>query len=259
MNVMEEKEPIHSDNWEVNLDIFEGPLALLLHLINKLEIDIYDIPIARITEQYMDYLQAMQLLKLDIAGDYLVMAATLMSIKSQMLVPRNEGFEEQDEEDFLHEEEDPREQLMEMLLEYRKFKNVASQLEERQEERAVYFTKQPMDVSQYQEQVPLKENEVDLNDLMSAFKNMMKQKELLAPSQTTIETEEITVSDKMQFIENRLRGNRKGVISFKNLFDVPTKREMVVTFLALLELIKENKVTAKQEDTYADIELAFWR
>lgn len=255
---MEEKSTVHSDKWKVNLDSFEGPLSLLLHLINKLEIDIYDIPIAKITEQYMDYIQAMQLMKLDIAGDYLVMAATLMSIKSQMLVPRNDGFDEEEGEDYFSEEEDPREQLMEMLLEYRKFKNVAAQLEERQEERSVYFTKQPMDVSHYQKQVPLTENELDLTDLMSAFKDMIKQKELLSPSFTTIETEEITVSEKMQFIENRLRGNRSGQLSFRTLFDVPTKREMVVTFLALLELIKENKVTAKQESTYSDIELAFW-
>lgn len=251
------EEQNYSDKWTVNLDVFEGPLDLLLHLINKLEIDIYDIPIAKITAQYMEYVQAMQLLQLDVAGDYLVMAATLMNIKSQMLVPRNDGFDEEDGEDFYQEDEDPREQLMEMLLEYRKFKNVAAQLEEKQEERSVYFTKDPTDVSAYQEKVPLRENELDLQDLMTVFKDMLKRKELRDPTPTTIETEEITVTDKMSYIVHHLQGNKRGRVSFKKLFDVPTKREMVVTFLALLELIKENKITAEQEDTYSDIELAF--
>lgn len=245
-----------SDKWTVNLDVFEGPLDLLLHLINQLEIDIYDIPIAKITTQYMEYLQAMQLLELDVAGDYLVMAATLMNIKSQMLVPRNDGFDEEGEEFYL-DDEDPREQLMEMLLEYRKFKNVAAQLEEKQEERSVYFTKNPTDVSHYQENVPLGENELDLQDLMTVFKDMLKRKELRDPTPTTIDTEEITVSEKMQFIERHLRNQKKGRLSFRKLFEVPTKREMVATFLALLELIKENKITAEQENTYADIELAW--
>jgi segregation and condensation protein A len=246
-----------TDKWTVNLDVFEGPLDLLLHLINKLEIDIYDIPIAKITAQYMDYLQAMQLLQLDVAGDYLVMAATLMNIKSQMLVPRNDGFDEEEGEDFYPEDEDPREQLMEMLLEYRKFKNVASQLEEKQEERSVYFTKDPSDVSHLQDKIPLRENEIDLHDLMTVFKDMLRRKELRDPTPTTIETEEITVTEKMNFIEQRLRNNKHGRVSFRKLFDVPSKREMVVTFLALLELIKENKIVAKQEETYSDIELAF--
>lgn len=252
-----EESKSQSNKWQVNLEVFEGPLDLLLHLINKLEIDIYDIPIAKITEQYMDYLQAMQLLQLDVAGDYLVMAATLMNIKSQLLVPRNEGFDEEEGEDFLQGEEDPREQLMEMLLEYRKFKNVASKLQERQEERSVFFTKEPTDISHYQDRVPLNENEIDLQDLMTAFKDMLKRKELRDPSSTIIEAEEVTVSEKMLFIENRLRKNKNKRVSFSKLFDTPSKRELVVTFLALLELIKENKVTAEQSDTYADIELAF--
>lgn len=247
----------HSDQWTVNLDIFEGPLDLLLHLINQLEIDIYDIPIAKITDQYMDYIQAMQLLQLDVAGEYLVMATTLMNIKSQMLVPRNDGFDDE-AEDFNFENEDPREQLMGMLLEYRKFKNVALQLEEKQNERSVYFTKEPADITGFQNKVPLHENELDLQDLMSVFKDMLKRKELRDPSPTTIETEEITVTEKMTFIESRLQENERKPIPFRYLFDVPTKREMVITFLALLELIKENKVTAKQKETYSEIEISFF-
>ncbi|WP_368242833.1 segregation/condensation protein A, partial [Enterococcus faecalis] len=125
---------------EINLklDVFEGPLDLLLHLIQKLEIDIYDIPITAVTEQYMSYIHAMQTLELEVAGEYLVMAATLMAIKSQMLLPKQE-LEIIDDENFF-EEEDPREALVAQLLEYRKFKYAATVLHEKEEERKLYYT-----------------------------------------------------------------------------------------------------------------------
>lgn len=242
--------------WEVNLDVFEGPLDLLLHLINKYEIDIYDIPIAKITTQYMDYLHAMQILQLDVAGDYLVMAATLMSIKSQMLVPRNDGWDEEGE-DFILEQEDPREELMEMLLEYRKFKNAAFQLDEKQNERSVYFSKEPSDVTAFKQNVPLKEGEVQLTDLLEAFKTVLKRNELKEPERTTIETEEVTVSDKISWIEWKFQNSHQKTMKFHALFDVYSKQEVVVTFLALLELIKENKISFTQKETFSEIELAF--
>lgn len=245
-----------NEHWEVNLEVFEGPLDLLLHLINKYEIDIYDIPIANITSQYMDYLHAMQILQLDVAGDYLVMAATLMSIKSQMLVPRNEGWEDEGEE-FILEQEDPREELMEMLLEYRKFKNAAMQLESKQSERADFFTKQPTDVSDYQENIPLKKGEIELQDLIDAFKVVIERNELKEPESTTIQTEEVTVADRMKWIELKVKNSKHKTVTFSNLFEDYSKTELVVTFLALLELIKENKIDFKQSDTFSDIELAF--
>lgn len=246
-----------NEHWEVNLEVFEGPLDLLLHLINKYEIDIYDIPIAKITSQYMDYLHAMQILQLDVAGDYLVMAATLMSIKSQMLVPRNEGWEDEGEE-FILEQEDPREELMEMLLEYRKFKNAAMQLESKQSERADFFTKQPTDVSVYQENIPLKKGDIELQDLIDAFKVVIERNELKEPESTTIQTEEVTVADRMEWIELKIKNSKHKTIMFSNLFEDYLKAELVVTFLALLELIKENKIDFKQSDTFSDIELAFF-
>lgn len=245
-----------NEHWEVNLEVFEGPLDLLLHLINKYEIDIYDIPIANITSQYMDYLHAMQILQLDVAGDYLVMAATLMSIKSQMLVPRNEGWEDEGEE-FILEQEDPREELMEMLLEYRKFKHAAVQLESKQSERADFFTKQPTDVSSYQENIPLKKGEIELQDLIDAFKVLIERNELKEPELTTIETEEVTVADRMKWIELKIKNSTHKTVTFNNLFEDYSKTELVVTFLALLELIKENKIDFKQSETFSDIELAF--
>ncbi|WP_225744192.1 ScpA family protein [Marinilactibacillus sp. Marseille-P9653] len=245
-----------SENWEVNLDVFEGPLDLLLHLINKYEIDIYDIPIARITAQYMDYLHAMKSLQLDVAGEYLVMAATLMSIKSQLLVPRNDSWDEEGE-DFIPEHEDPREELMDMLIEYRKFKNAANQLDQKQLERSVFFTKEPADVSEFQKNVPLENGEIQLQDLIDAFKTVMKRSELREPELTTIETEEITVADRMEWIESELRGRYRTKVAFQDLFSHYSRKDIVVTFLALLELIKENKVAFTQEETYSDIELSY--
>ncbi|MFL2094743.1 segregation and condensation protein A [Marinilactibacillus psychrotolerans] len=243
-----------TEHWKVNLEIFEGPLDLLLHLINKYEIDIYDIPIAKITTQYMEYLHAMQILQLDVAGDYLVMAATLMSIKSQMLVPRNDAW---NEEEFIVEEEDPREELMEMLLEYRKFKNATTKLEYKQSERADFFTKEPTDVTEYQENIPLKKGDVDLIDLIEAFQALIRRNELKEPEETTIETEEISVTDKMKWIELKIKNSPSSSISFRHLFEYYSSKEVVVTFLALLELIKENKVDFKQDKTFSDIKLAF--
>ena len=130
----------------LKLDVFEGPLDLLLHLIQQLEIDIYDIPIAAVTEQYMNFIHAMKTLELEVAGEYLVMAATLMSIKSQMLLPKPEvAFEYDDEEG-----EDPRDALVQQLLEYRKYKYAASVLSEKEEERSLFHTKAPMDLSEYE-------------------------------------------------------------------------------------------------------------
>ncbi|GMA47456.1 hypothetical protein GCM10025854_17060 [Tetragenococcus muriaticus] len=157
---------------KVKLDIFEGPLDLLLHLIQTLEIDIYDIPIAQVTEQYMNYIHAMDNTQLEIAGDYLVMAATLMSIKSQMLLPKQEEIEEDDEY-----EEDPREALVEQLLEYRKYKYAAKQLSEKAEERRNYFTKEPMDMDEYKdEDTSLEKGQFKTMDLYLAFRSMLEKR-----------------------------------------------------------------------------------
>lgn len=162
---------------EINLklDVFEGPLDLLLHLIQKLEIDIYDIPITAVTEQYMSYIHAMQTLELEVAGEYLVMAATLMAIKSQMLLPKQE-LEIIDDEDFF-EEEDPREALVAQLLEYRKFKYAATVLHEKEEERKLYYTKEPMDMDDYKEEdTTLPPNQINTIDLFLAFHSMLEKK-----------------------------------------------------------------------------------
>ncbi|BCA85486.1 segregation and condensation protein A [Enterococcus saigonensis] len=234
----------------VKLDVFEGPLDLLLHLIQKLEIDIYDIPIATITEQYMQYIHAMQTLELEVAGDYLVVAATLMAIKSKMLLPKQEFVVAEDVY-----EEDPREVLVSQLLEYRKFKYAAEVLSDKAKERRDYFTKEPMDVDDYKENNPLlPANQLNTIDLFLAFHNMLKKKKKRQIVETTIASDETTIEDKMSSIKLGLATLKSH--EGKNLTDFLqnyTKSEVVTTFLAVLELIKTGSVIITQSENYGEI------
>lgn len=242
-----------NDKWQVNLEIFEGPLDLLLHLINKLEIDIYDIPIKDITNQYLSYIRAMQFLQLDVAGEYLIMAATLMSIKSQLLLPRNEEWEE-DSEAF-EIEEDSLETLQQKLLEYRKFKFASQKLSEHRKSREHYYSKNHSDLTEHQQSVPLTEGELTLEDLIGAFGELLKKKDWREPKPNTIELEEVTITEKIEWLENKFTEQRKR-ISFRTLLNIPTKKELIVTFLAVLELIKENKLLIEQQGSFGEIYLS---
>jgi len=253
---VEEKTNQHSD-WKVNLDIFEGPLDLLLHLINQLEIDISDIPIAKITDQYLNYIHSMDVLELDTAGNYLVMASTLMSIKSQMLVPRNEEFESIEIDPELEENEDPREYLMQLLLEYRKFKEAAKHFKELETSRSFFMTKNPKDVSNYQSHIPLQKDDVELDDLVRLFAKAMNEKAFRNPQPKFVETEVMSVTDRMNHIVTRMKDNPALKMTFTDLIETPSRKSLVTTFLALLELIKNNKVSAKQESIYSEIELFY--
>ncbi|MDN6218038.1 MAG: segregation/condensation protein A [Enterococcus sp.] len=235
----------------LKLDVFEGPLDLLLHLIQQLEIDIYDIPIAAVTEQYMNFIHAMKTLELEVAGEYLVMAATLMSIKSQMLLPKPElDFDYEDEEG-----EDPREALVQQLLEYRKYKYAASVLSEKEQERCLFFTKAPMDLSDYEEEIlPLPKNQLNTIDLFLALHDVLQRKKRNQPIETTVATESITIDQKVVEIGNRLNVLPEGKGLFlESLFVQYTKDEMITTFMALLELMKKGLAVATQEETYAPI------
>ncbi|GEK90959.1 segregation/condensation protein A [Alkalibacterium kapii] len=242
-----------SEQWKVNLDIFEGPLDLLLHLINKLEIDIYDIPIKEITDQYLNYIKAMQILRLDIAGEYLVMAATLMSIKSQLLLPRNETWEEEGEEYFVEEESIL--DLQKKLLEYRKIKYAALKLDENRKNREQHYSKHHEDLSEFQQFIPMEAEEIKIQDLIGAFSVMIERKEWLNPAPNTVDLEEISINEKIVWLENRLQKNNRD-IPFRQLFTQPTKREYVVTFLALLEMMKDNKVIIRQAESFGEIYLS---
>ena len=238
----------------VKLEIFEGPLDLLLHLIKTLEIDIYDIPISEITEQYMYYIRSMKELDLELAGEYIVMAATLMSIKSKTLLPKVEvELLESDYED----EIDPREQLVAQLLEYRKFKYAASILKEKEVERGKFYTKEATNLDEYKDLVaPLAPNEVTTIDLFLAFSDILNRRKDLEPMETTIVSEEFSIDDKIEEIMNRVFSNDNASgLHFTSLFYVYTRNEIVTTFMALLELIKSGEIIAKQKSAIEPIVL----
>lgn len=166
------------NSYSVKVDAFEGPLDLLLHLINQEELDIYDIPVARITDQYLHYIHTMNDLELDIASEYLVMAATLLAIKSKMLLPK-ESTELFEDEWSMEEDDDPRDELMYQLIEYRKYKEAAETLKDKEQERSLIHTKPPEDLDPYiteQERRDLAIQGVSLFDMLSAYQKLMKRK-----------------------------------------------------------------------------------
>lgn len=238
----------------VKLDIFEGPLDLLLHLIKTLEIDIYDIPIAEITEQYMNYIHTMRTLDLEVAGEFLVMAATLMSIKSKMLLPQ-EVAEVDDESNY--EVLDPREVLVQQLLDYKKFKYVATVLKEMETERGDYFTKEATDLSDYEKEcAPLEPNEVTTIDLFLAIHDVMTRAKEMEPMETSIVMEDYTIDDRIEFVMSRVRPlSKTDYVLFDELFTVYTRSEIVMTFLAMLELIKSREIVVKQSSVDMAIQI----
>ncbi|MEW9049771.1 MAG: segregation/condensation protein A [Neobacillus sp.] len=239
--------------YSIKIDAFEGPLDLLLHLINRLEIDIYDIPVAQITEQYLFYIKTMTELKLDVASEFLVMAATLLAIKSKMLLPKHEEeVNELDQE--LTFEEDPRDELVERLIEYRKYKEAAHDLKSMEEERGLMFTKPPSDLSDFaKENLPEKsELNITLYDMLAAFQKLLRRKKLQRPLATKIARQEVSIETRMTEIMDELR-LIKGKRNFNDLFPYPAKEHIVVTFLAVLELIKRKEIDVEQDENFGDI------
>lgn len=219
-----------------------------------MEIDIYDIPIVKITAQYMDYIHHMKTVQIDVASEYFVMAATLMRIKSEMLVPRNEN-QANLEEDF-YEEEDPRQQLIDLLLEYKQIKEVIPKFEERSKDRAGYFGKDPSNILQYQENIELKDQGLTAQDLANIFNDVLKRHQLEMPQPTMIEADEETVVERMEDIQDLINNSVNRRISFSQLIEKPTRKRIVITFLALLELIKDNRVFVEQDSIQSDISIS---
>ncbi|MFD2729469.1 segregation/condensation protein A [Enterococcus camelliae] len=237
---------------KLKLDVFEGPLDLLLHLIQQLELDIYDIPISEITGQYMGYIHAMKELQLEVAGEYLVMAATLMSIKSQMLLP-NINEEEDSFEEYI--EEDPRELLVAQLMEYKKYKAAAQKLADFAENRQQFYSKEPLDMDDFKEtQRELPDNQVNTIDLFLAFHQLLEKRKKRAAFEASISTDKTTIEERIKAIETRMKSlNGSQGCSFDSLFDSGSKEEIVTTFMALLELLKYQKVKVIQQKSYEQI------
>lgn len=231
--------------YRVKLEVFEGPLDLLLYLIKKEEADIFDIPIAKITEQYLEYLEYMKMLDLNIAGEFIVMAATLMHIKSRMLLPP----EEQPPEEI--EEEDPRAELVRRLIEYKKFKEAAGQLSQMERSRSLVFPRS-VDETQFIDQREGPYFETSIFDLITAFSTILKS--VSKEAFLEVVKDEYTIEEKVHELFHLLV--EKSVLYFKEIFEsAKSKMEIVATFLALLELIRLKEVLVKQRQLFGEIEI----
>ncbi len=237
----------------VKLQVFEGPLDLLLHLLDKNKVNIYDIPIVEITNQYMEYIAEMKRRDLNILSEFLVMAATLIDIKSKMLLPATG---EEDEE-----EEDPRNELVQQLLEYKMYKCMAYELKDRQMDASRVMFKEPTipeEVLAYEEPIDMEEliSDVTLAKLNEIFKSIMKkQVDKIDPIRSKygkIEKEEVSMEEKMVYLENYALNHKH--FSFRNLLESQSSKvEIIVTFLAILELMKVGKIFISQEEIFGDI------
>jgi len=234
-------------DYKVKLEVFEGPLDLLLYLIKRDEIDIYEISIERITRQYLEYLQAFKELKIDIAGEFIVMAANLIYLKSRSLLPLDQQPPEEDAE-----EDDPRWDLIRQLIEYKKFKEAATQLHDRALEQERIFIRDGGSVPASGEPLPL--HEVGIFQLIHAFQEVIKRVEAREDLRE-IFGERFSVSDKIEKILERVSNGTP--VRFSELFgQIVSRVEIVVTFLALLELIRLNQVRALQPKMFDEIQIA---
>lgn len=243
-------------SYKVRLEVFEGPLDLLLHLINRLEIDIYDIPMAELTEQYIEHLHAMRVLQLDELSEYLVLAATLIEIKSKMLLPIHED-EAFGEEDDFELEDDPRDELVARLIEYRKYKEAAESLKDSADDRADFFTKPPEDIAQYGEVVSVgQEESLNVYDLIGAFQKMMDRNRLRAPLTASITKTEQSVGEKMDDIMEKLVKSG-GSCDFYALLESRETGELVITFMSLLELMLRGDIIVSQNDNFESLTVSY--
>lgn len=239
------------------LDSFEGPLDLLLHLIDKAEIDIHEVSISDITDQYMEYLHAMKEMELDLTSEFLVMAATLLSIKSKQLLPKPPVFED-DYEDWQDDDGlDPRDELIQKLIEYRKFKQIAEQLREKETERSLVYSREPDDMTPFQKEEFVNPLEgLQVSDLIAAFQRALR-KAARRNIVATVQRDEISVKDRIRDIVEVLK--QFETVRFSKLIrENMDKHEVVVTFLAILELMKMKHIRCFQHQLFDDI-VIHWR
>lgn len=239
----------------VKLQVFEGPLDLLLYLLEKNKVNIYDIPIVEITEQYMEYIREMKRQDLEVLSEFLVMAATLIDIKSRMLLPSNPDSEK--------EEEDPRAELVQQLLEYKMYKCMAYELKDRQMDAGRVMYKKPTipeEVRAYEPPVDIHElmSDITLSRLHEIFESIMKkQQDKIDPLRSKfgkIEKEEVSLEDKMEDLKKYAAGHRH--FSFRGLLTAQSSKvEVIVTFLAILELMKMGTIRISQEHIFDDIQI----
>lgn len=240
-------------SYSIKLDSFEGPLDLLLHLIDKAEVDIYDIPIAEITEQYLQTIHTLQELHLDVASEFVVMAATLLSIKSKMLLPKKEETVFQPLFDMDVEEVDPRDELVQRLLEYKRYKIIAENLREMEIGRSKVFTRPAEDLTPYIRAEEPTVSNVSIYDLVSALEKLFEKKSNAKEPLTRVSRDEISIKDRMKEIRQLLKVGG-GMVRFSQLFvEAASRTEIVTTFLAILELMKAKRITCVQNQLFTEI------
>ena len=229
--------------YEININEFQGPLDLLLHLIKQSNISINEISIDEITKQYLNYIQRMEELNLDIASEYLVMAAELIEIKSSSLLPKTEN----NEDGF---EEDPKEKLINRLLEYEQYKKMTDTFKELEEYRQEIYTREPDNLLSYKDEENL-DYGIDLNDLICALNNFLEQKQLEKPLNTKITNKEYSISIRSHEIRSILKKKKK--VNFIDLFEVYNKQYIVITFLSILAMSRKQEIEIEQEQNFKNI------
>ena len=231
-------------NYSVEIPEFEGPLDLLLHLIKQSNININEISIDEITKQYLDYINKMEEMNLNIASEYLVMAAELIEIKSNSLLPKKDN----EEDDF---EEDPKEKLINRLIEYEAYKNITNSFKELEEYRHEVYTKERNSLLEYMDEDKKVDYGINLDDLINALNKFLEKKELKKPLDTKITNKEYSVHKRSNEIRNILKKRKK--INFTDLFDITSKEYIVVTFLSILNMTRKQEITIEQDNNFTNI------
>lgn len=226
---------------------FEGPLDLLLHLVKESKMDIYEINISEIINQYLDFIHSLEENNIDIASEYLVMASELIHLKSKLLVNRKDEEETTEDEFSFSSEED----LRNKLLEYEKYKELTQSFHDLEEKRGEVYTKLPESLKEYIEETGIQKGEFDIEDLFNAYKLFIERQKLSKPLNTKITKKELSVDDKIKDIRNILNTRKR--VNFIELFTEVTKENIVVTFLSILEMTKSNEILLTQEDNFSPI------
>lgn len=231
--------------YKFKINEFEGPLDLLLHLIKESEMDIMDIEIVKLTDQYLDYINNMNDMNLSIASEYLVLASDLMYLKSKTLLPSIK--DEEEEEEYI----ETRENLISRLIEYKKYKEITNDLKKFEEERKNIYTKTPSNMTPYKNKSITLGNEVTLDDLVNAFKKYLERKNYEKPLSTKVTIKEISIKERKVFIKKILSYKKKA--EFSELFEDFSRSYVVATFLSILELAKEKELVITQDNNFDKI------
>ena len=233
--------------YNFHINEFEGPLDLLLHMVKESEMDIYEINISVIIDQYLAFIRSLEEKNIDIASEYLVMASELIHLKSKLLVNRKDDIEEEESEFSISSEED----LKNKLIEYERYKEITKDFQELEEKRSEVYTKLPENLKDFLPEAKLTKGEFCVDDLLNAYMQYLNRLKLSKPLNTRITKKELSVDDKIKEIRTILETRKR--VNFIELFTEPTKEYIIVTFLSILEMCKTNEITLTQEDNYSPI------